>query len=638
MVSTAPGASRRNGVDVDPEARTAEWFAAGGLLTVRPSPGSSGRCLVVEEGGSGPVARIWDPVSDSWSAPLPDGVGTDGLVTPDGRWVIDLDDGGGSEVGALVARTVDGTQRRLLTAGRAPYVLRGLDLSQDGSTVLATIVDEDGHHLLAVPWAEEAAPREIHRSAHESWLGCLSADGSLASVDTTDHNPGVRRPAVTVIDVATSTVVAVLDDLPDGPVRAVRFSPVPGDPRLLVTTERTGQARPAVWDPTTGARVDLDAAEVAGDVLPLDWHPATGRVLAVESVAGAQRLVVLDDRLGTVRLVDDTLGSYAEPDVASVHRHYWQSFFAPDGSVVVVGSSSTTPLHVLRIGPGGDRSVVRPPVRVPAGVPLASQVVTSEDGTPVQFWWARPATEPRGTVVQVHGGPNLVTVDAYDPALQAWLDRGFAVAAVNYRGSVLFGRAFREGFWGSQGDRELADIDAAIGWLRGEGLADPRSTFISGPSYGGHLSLLAAGRLPDRFVGVFATVAMADWESAWPDMNPSLQVAWRSFLAVEDDGTYDPDRVTRVLRRFSSINWVDHVSASVWIHQGERDTRTPPEQARRYAAALAAAGGDVLVDWFDAGHERSGAADGLAAFERVAQLADLALAGRRWSDLSAQRA
>lgn len=610
--------------------RTAEWFAAGGLLAVRPAPGPSGLSLVVEEGGSGPIARIWDPAVDSWSAPLPDGVGTDAVVTPDGRWVIDLDDGGGSEVGGLVAHAVDGSEQRVLTPGRPPYVLRGLDLSQDGATVLATTVDDEGHHLLAVPWAG-GVPRVLYRSPHEAWLGCISADGRLASLDTTDHNPGVRRAAVTVIDVESAAVVAVANDLPAGPVRAVRFSSVAGDPRLLVTTERTGWARPAIWDPVTGDRTDFDLPHVSGDVVPLDWHPGTGQILAVEAVAGAQRLVTIADGSGRVRLVDDQQGSYMEPDVASVHRHYWQSSFAPDGAVLAVASSSVTPRHVQRIS-GEERTLLLPPVDVPAGVPLAAQVVTSEDGTPVQFWWARPAGTPRGTVIDVHGGPNLAAVDRYEPALQAWLDRGFAVATINYRGSVLFGRAFREGFWGSQGDRELADIDAVVGWLRTQGLAAADSTFISGPSYGGHLSLLAAGRLPDRFVGAFASVAMADWEAAWPDMNPSLRTAWLGFLGAAHDGSHDPQRIERALRRFSAINWVDHVRASVWLYQGERDTRTPPEQARRYAAALAAAGGDVVLDWFDAGHESAGVTDACAAFERMAHFAQLALAGRPWSE------
>jgi dipeptidyl aminopeptidase/acylaminoacyl peptidase len=85
----------------------------------------------------------------------------------------------------------------------------------------------------------------------------------------------------------------------------------------------------------------------------------------------------------------------------------------------------------------------------------------------------------------VHGGPTYTIPDRYDPSAQAWLDAGFAYASVNFRGSVTFGRAFREGFWGRSGDAELEDIEATVAWLAGRGLGDPRSTFISGASYGG---------------------------------------------------------------------------------------------------------------------------------------------------------
>ena len=155
--------------------------------------------------------------------------------------------------------------------------------------------------------------------------------------------------------------------------------------------------------------------------------------------------------------------------------------------------------------------------------------------------------------------------------------------ASNYRGSVTFGRSFREGFWGGAGGPEIRDVEAAVGWLRNRGLADPKSTFITGPSYGGHFSLLSVGRLPDSFAGALAVVAMADWGSAWDEMNPALRKTWRSFMSLTPEGTFDDTRIEQTLQSMSSINYVDHVTASVWLYQGGRDTRTPPEQARNYS-------------------------------------------------------
>jgi dipeptidyl aminopeptidase/acylaminoacyl peptidase len=610
--------------------QTGAWFPPGMLLTARPAAGDGGRVLLVEDGGEHAAGRVWDPATGETGPVLPFGVGFGSVLTPDGQWVVDLDDDGGSEVGVLVATRVDGGERRALTPGWSPYVLRGLETTPDGRTLVGTLVDDEAHRVVLIPLDGDGEPVEVFASPEEAWFAHVSADGTLVSVDTIEHNPGVRRAAVTVVDVATHGIVAVANDLPDGPVRAVRFAGDPGDDRVLLATERTGCARPAIWNPRTGERVDFDLPELHGEVLVLDWHSASGRILLVEVDAGLQRLLLLDVASGTVTILRDEPGSYAEPDVANVFPYYWKSFFTADGSVLALTSDWTTPLHLLQVDEAGEQTVV-PPVPVPAGRALTSDLVASADGTRVQLWWTRPEGEVRGTVLDIHGGPNLVTVDQYRPALQAWLERGFAVASLNYRGSVTFGRAFREGFWGGAGDREIEDVAAAIAFLRDQGLADPASTFITGPSYGGHLSLLSVGRLPDLFAGAFAVVAMADWAAAWPEMNAAIRKSWSSFLSMDPSGAFDPARIEPALVRFSAINHVDAVRASVWLFQGARDTRTPPEQARRYADALEKAGGDVVIEWFDAGHEPTGIAGVEAEFRRAAELAEIRLAGGRWS-------
>ena len=609
-------------------------FPDGRLHTVRPAPGPLGLALLVFEEPTGARGRVWSSLTGELGDDVAAPVTGDSVLTADGQWLVDLDDDGGSEVGTLVARRTDGSEVRPLTPGRDGFVLRGLEASADGTQVLATVVDEAGHHLVLVPLDEASQQRTVYSSAEEAWWGHLSADGSLASADTTEHNPGVRRAAVTVVDCATGEVVGMANDLPAGPVRAVRFSPTPGDPRLLLWSERTGFSRPAIWDPGTGARRDYDLPDLAGEVLVLDWSAERGEILVAHVDAGVHTLLVVDEETGRARVVVDAVGSFADPDVASVWPYYWTSFLGGGGLPVVVTSSSTVPLHALQVRDDGTTGEVAPAVAVPPGRRFESVVTPSADGTPVHLWWATPAGEARGTIVEVHGGPNLVTVDTYRPELQAWLDHGFAVAALNYRGSVTFGQAYREGFWGGASDGEIADIDAAVGWLRGQGLANPATTFITGPSFGGHLSLLSAGRLPDRFAGALAVVAMADWEAAWAEVNPAIRKSWTGFLSMGADGTADPSRIPAVLSRFSAVNYVKDVTASVWLHQGRRDTRTPPTQAQRYVDRLREAGGDVLIDWFDAGHEPTGI-EGLAAeFRRSLELVETTLAGGRWDALN----
>lgn len=592
-------------------------FAVPYLLTVRPVPGPDDLALLVENHSDGARGRIWRaPAAPSDLLPFPVGVGA--ILTADACWVVDLDDGGGSEVGGLVAFAVDGSERVELTPGRAPYVLRGLESSYDGRSVVATVVDEDGFHVLVIPAAPWGEPRVVYSNPVEAWYGQISPDGALVSVDTTAHNPGIRRPLLTVVDGRTGEVVATLDDLPAGPVRGVRFASDAGDDRLLVNTERSGFSRPAIWSVRTGERVDFDLPDLAGEVVPIDWHSPSGRILAVHVDDGIHRLVEIDEASGDARVVAEG-GSVFDPDVADLHPFQWASYFAPTGAVRAVRSTWDVPLHVEEIAADGTAVTLIEPAPVPPGRPLASAMVPSADGTRVQLWWGRPARdEPLGTVLTIHGGPNLVTVDSYDPSAQAWLDAGFAVASLNYRGSVTFGRAFREGFWGVGGDREIEDVAAAIGFLREQGLADPATTFITGASYGGHMTLLSVGRLPDLFAGGLAHVAVAEWSAAIDAMNPAVRSVWSSWVPPE------------MVEPFSAITYLEDVTASVWINQGDVDTRTPIVGVQRYVDELSARGGDVVLDVFEGGHEPTGLDAAAVDQRRMHELARRTLAGERW--------
>jgi dipeptidyl aminopeptidase/acylaminoacyl peptidase len=616
--------------EVESPAAWERRFTAPHLLTARPTAGDRSTALVVYNEPHGATARILDGATERLSEPLPLAAGFDSLLTNDRRWVIQLADDGGTEVGHLLAHPVGGGDPVDLTPGREPYVVRGLEQSADGSVLVASVVDERGHHTItidAAPWGEV---RTLATTPYESWYTRVSADGRLVSADTTDHNPGVRRAAVTIYD-RDGAVVGRLDDLPAGPVRAVRFSRAAGDDRLLVSTERSGFARPAIWDPRSGARVDFDLPELRGELLPLDWDATRERILLLHVEDGIHRLLALDERSGAVAVVRAGTGSYGVPDVASQNDWYAASWLAADGTPRVFEQDWTAPPRLLAIdGAGAVRELAGTSEPLPQGRQLTSTMVDSSDGVHVQLWWALPDGPIAGTVLEIHGGPNLVTTDHFSPQAQAWLEEGFAFASLNYRGSVTFGRDVREGFWGRAGDAEIDDVAAALAFLREQGAADPASTFVTGASYGGHMSLLSVGRLPEQFAGALAEVAMADWRAAIDEMNPAIRTAWIGFLT-------SPSRVTgtrldfdAAVERFSPISWVDRVSASVWLLQGRRDTRTPPTQAQGYVDALRARGGDALIEWFDAGHEPVGLDGPLQAQRRMLELARAAIAGQRW--------
>ncbi|WP_228563610.1 prolyl oligopeptidase family serine peptidase [Catenulispora rubra] len=616
-----------------PEPHWHAYFPHQRLVKVRRGRGLRDVSLLVTDDTDGLALAVWDAETDEVTpipADLADaGDGLEAVLGRDGLSLLAMRDDHGSEVGH-VWRTDLATGAAVdLTPGLPPYVLRGLDVARTGGRVALTVVTDDGFELHVA--AEGDVPRRLYASANEAWNGVISADGLFASVDTTDHNPGIRRFAVTVLAVEGAKTVSVLSDGPDAPVRAVRFSPVLGDNRLLVSTERSGFARPCVFNPANGARIDVDAPDLAGDLVALDWSDDAERLLLVHVDAGVHRVLEYDLPTATLRAVPHPEGAFFSPDVAAAHLNLFASHYGPGHGIRLLHTRFNQPLRLLRLNGDETREqtwdLSAAPTPVPAGTPLHSATVTSADGTPVQVWSARPegATGPGPLVLSVHGGPNMVTVDGYVPEAQAFLAEGIGYAALNYRGSVTFGRDFREGFRPDIGDRETEDIAAAVNWLVEQDIADPTRIFITGHSYGGFLSLLSLGRLPALFAGALAFVALADWTTAYRDMNPAIQAAWRAFIGGSLEEV--PDRY----RRASPITYIDQVRAPAWIRQGRYDTRTPPAQAYGYARALEATGGDVVLDWFPGGHEITGRAHAIADHERTLTLIRAALAGQKWA-------
>ncbi len=115
----------------------------------------------------------------------------------------------------------------------------------------------------------------------------------------------------------------------------------------------------------------------------------------------------------------------------------------------------------------------------------------SKDGTVVSGLLFLPPNAPREKlplILFIHGGPVGQDDFGFDLTRQMLSANGYAVAAVNYRGSNGRGLAFTKAIYGDWGNKEVSDLLGAVDYLVAKGVADPERLGIGGWSYGGILT------------------------------------------------------------------------------------------------------------------------------------------------------
>ncbi|MGZ8551603.1 MAG: prolyl oligopeptidase family serine peptidase, partial [Chitinophagaceae bacterium] len=113
----------------------------------------------------------------------------------------------------------------------------------------------------------------------------------------------------------------------------------------------------------------------------------------------------------------------------------------------------------------------------------------SKDGTMVSGLLYLPPNIPDAKklplILFIHGGPVAQDEYEFDFTRQVYAAAGFAVAAVNYRGSSGRGIDFTRSIYGDWGNKEVMDIIGAANHLIKQGIADENRMGIAGWSYGG---------------------------------------------------------------------------------------------------------------------------------------------------------
>ncbi len=204
------------------------------------------------------------------------------------------------------------------------------------------------------------------------------------------------------------------------------------------------------------------------------------------------------------------------------------------------------------------------------------------DGTEIPGY----LTVPRGMppeklplIVLPHDGPNTRDTVQFFFLRNFLANRGYAVLQMNYRGSVGYGRKWRNDANGKWGELTYSDITDATRWAIAQGIADPKRVCIAGWGFGGYAALLGAARNSDLYKCAISIAGFTDLEMLL-DHASMLGVAEESRLERQV-GT---DRAR--LNRDSPLQQAAAINIPVLLVHGDLDWQVQVDHSKKLASEL----------------------------------------------------
>lgn len=248
---------------------------------------------------------------------------------------------------------------------------------------------------------------------------------------------------------------------------------------------------------------------------------------------------------------------------------------------------------------------------------IEQHFVTSDDGTRVPYFLVRPTDLPfdgtAPTLLYGYGGFEIPMTPGYSGATgRSWLERGGVYAVANLRGGGEYGPRWHRAALREKRPRAYEDMAAVARDLIDRGITSRAHLAVQGGSNGGLMAGNMLVRHPELFGAVVIQVPLLDMKRY------SHLLAGASWMAEYGDPDTDD---WEFIRTFSPYHLIDPDAdyPPTILLTSTRDDRVHPGHARKFTAALEAAGHDVTYyENIEGGH--GGAADNAQA-ARMAALA-----------------
>jgi dipeptidyl aminopeptidase/acylaminoacyl peptidase len=248
----------------------------------------------------------------------------------------------------------------------------------------------------------------------------------------------------------------------------------------------------------------------------------------------------------------------------------------------------------------------------------------SFDGTeiPAIYYLPHQASEEHKVpaMVWVHGGPGGQTRQGFSSLIQYMVNHGYAVLAVNNRGSSGYGKTFYKMDDKNHGEKDLQDCVEGKNWLAKQTEIDGEKIGIIGGSYGGYMTMAALTYTPEEFNLGVNLYGVTNWMRTLKSIPPYWE-SFRKSLYLELGDPFSADSVR--LKRISPLFHTDKVTKPLIVLQGSKDPRVLQVESDEIVAGIRKNGVPVEYVLFeDEGHGFVKKENQIEAYSRILKFLD----------------
>ncbi|HEX8192377.1 MAG TPA: S9 family peptidase [Allosphingosinicella sp.] len=208
----------------------------------------------------------------------------------------------------------------------------------------------------------------------------------------------------------------------------------------------------------------------------------------------------------------------------------------------------------------------------------------SFDGVQVPGILYRPreasASNPVPAIVLVHGGPGGQSRRGYSAMVQHLVNNGYAVYAINNRGSSGYGKTFYHMDDRRHGDVDLKDVVASRDFLANMDWVSDRVAVMGG-SYGGYITAAALAFHPETFDAGVNIFGVTNWVRT---LN-SIPAWWGANRVALFDEMGDPATDAERHRAISPLFHANRIRRPLLVVQGANDPRVLQVESDELVAA-----------------------------------------------------